>query len=369
MASTLVVGGAENVLLNLLTGLSPDRFETKVFLLRDLGPVGEELARDGIVCEYGLQARRGDPTVLLRFVPRLRTFSADILFSLDHHNALFWGGIASILAGVPRRVIASHSTGRMETRRSFTATDRMLMSRTESVVALSGTHAEYLRGVEGIDPEKIVIIENGIDTNRYKHVDRGAIESLRSELGIAETVRVVSMVAALRPEKAHEALLDAAAALTGRRPDLNLKFLVIGEGPRRDALEAIREALGLTQQVLFLGRRHDIPELLHLSHVLVLPSHPAVETLPLAVLEAMAAGVPVVASAVGSVPDIIEDGWNGKLIAPADADGLDRAICHIFDKGQETQQIIRRARETIENRYTAERMTSKYAELFETLVG
>jgi len=83
----------------------------------------------------------------------------------------------------------------------------------------------------------------------------------------------------------------------------------------------------------------------------------------------MAAGVPVVASAVGSVPDIIEDGWNGKLIAPADADGLDRAICHIFDKGHETQQIIRRARETIENRYTAERMTSKYAELFERLVG
>jgi glycosyltransferase involved in cell wall biosynthesis len=137
----------------------------------------------------------------------------------------------------------------------------------------------------------------------------------------------------------------------------------------RESLDSKREALGLAERVRFLGRRSDIPELLHLSDVLVLPSHPAVETLPMAVLEAMAAGVPVVASAVGSVPDIIENGKNGRLIAPADANGLVSAICHIFDNGQETQQIIRRARETVENRYTAERMASKYGELFERLAG
>ncbi|UCG51096.1 MAG: glycosyltransferase, partial [Candidatus Latescibacterota bacterium] len=304
-----------------------------------------------------------------RLVPRLKRFGPDILFSLDHHNAMFWGRLSSIAARVPRRVVVSHSTGRMDSRKSFTAFDRLLMRFTDRVVALSATHAAYLRDVEEVDAAKIVVIENGIDATRYEKADRGVVDGLRRELGISDEHRVVAMVAALRPEKAHEALLEAADTLARDRPDLRLKLLIIGDGPRRGALEEMRNRLGLVSSVRFLGVRDDIPALLHLSDVLVLPSHPAVETLPLAVLEAMAAGTPVVASAVGSVPDIIEDGWNGRLIAPADAVGLSQAICHIFDKSQETQQIIEHARETVISRYTVQDMVSKYETLFESLLS
>ena len=255
----------------------------------------------------------------------------------------------------------------MESRRSYTRLDRLLMRYTDAVVALSSAHAAYLESVEGVDPRKIVVIENGIDTGLYDGVDEEVVTNLRGQLGIDAGDRVVVMVASLRPEKAHEALLEAAKTLVAERPDTGLKFLVVGEGPRRGMIETLRSRLGLENHVFLLGEREDIPEILRLSDILVLPSHAAVETLPLAILEAMAAGVPVVASAVGSVPDIIEDGRTGKLIAPADAVGLSKAICHIFDKREETQQIINKARETVRTRYTVERMVTGYEELFERL--
>ncbi len=369
VASTLEVGGAENVLSNLITRLPPDRFETRLVLLRKPGTVGDRLAREGARYVDSIERRRGDPAVLGRLAAHLRSFSPGIVFCLDHHNAMFWGRIASFLSRVPRRVVASHSTGRMEGRRSFTRADRFLMRWTDAVVALSDSHARYLRDVEGIDARKIIVIENGIDTMRYDEVDETRIARLRSELGLSARDRVVVMVASLRPEKAHDAFLEAAKRIVTRRPDLPVKFLVVGAGPQREAIEAVRKTLGVEDRVLLLGERADVPEILHISSVLALPSHGAVETLPLAVLEAMASGVPVVASAVGSIPEIIEDGVNGRLIAPADPVGLSEAICHIFDDSEATRSIISRAGETVRRRYTVEKMISGYVELFERLCG
>jgi len=282
---------------------------------------------------------------------------------------MFWGRAASLLARVPRRVVASHSTGRMETRRSFTRLDRALMRWTDAVVALSGAHAAYLRDVERMDPRKIVVIENGIDTARYEAVDRAKVERLRAELGLGEGDLVISMIAALRPEKAHEAFIGAAGILRERRRDLSFKFLIVGGGPRRQAIETLMTEAGLQKNILLLGEREDIPEVLHISNALVLPSHAAVETLPLVVLEAMAAGVPVVASAVGSVPEIIENRRNGLLIPPADPVGLSEALCHIVDERETTQQMIERARDTVRQRFTVDRMLRGYVDLFDRLTG
>ncbi|UCH84210.1 MAG: glycosyltransferase, partial [Candidatus Latescibacterota bacterium] len=367
IASTLGIGGAENVMSNLLTRLPAETTESRTYLLREPGPIGDKLIRSGIWCEHGLGRHRADPTVLARLVPRLRSFSPDIVFTLDHHNAMFWGRLASLVAGVPRRVAVSHSTGRMDNERSFTALDRVLMRQTDVVVALSDAHAGYLRDIEHIDGDKIEIIENGIDIELYSRVDEHTVSSTRLGLGIGDDGSVVTMVAAIRPEKAHDALLEASRIIITERPDLSLTYLIVGDGPARVELEAKRSRLGLDGSVNFLGSREDVPVILGLSDVLVLPSHAAVETLPLAVLEAMAAGVAIVASAVGSVPEIIQDGWNGKLIAPADAVGLSKAICHIVDNQRETERMIENARETVRRRYSVEHMVAKYQTLFERI--
>jgi glycosyltransferase involved in cell wall biosynthesis len=257
----------------------------------------------------------------------------------------------------------------MAGRRSFTRLDRGLMRWTDAVVALSDSHARYLRDVEGIDARRIIVIENGIDASRYETVDENRVAGLRDELGLTPDGKTVAMVAALRPEKAHDAYLEAAKRIATLRPDLPVKFLVVGGGPRRAAVEALRAKLGIEERVVLLGEREDVPEILRVSGALALPSHDAVETLPLAVLEAMASGVPVVASRVGSIPEIIEHGVNGWLIAPADPVGLSDAICRIFDDRDATRKVVERARETVRGRYSVERMISGYADLFERLGG
>ncbi|MEJ2722766.1 MAG: glycosyltransferase, partial [bacterium] len=240
VASTLVVGGAENVLFNLVTHLPPDKIDSRTYLLREPGPVGVKLIRAGARCEHGLGPKRGDPRILTRLASRFRSFAPQIVFTLDHHNAMFWGRLASLVARVPRRVVVSHSTGRMESAKSFTAVDRLLMRYTDAVVALSAAHTDYLRRVEGIDASKIEVIENGIDIDRFSHAERAAAATLRDELAIGDGEHVVTMVAAIRPEQAHDALLEAAAALAADRADLDLKYLIVGDGPARGDLEAAR---------------------------------------------------------------------------------------------------------------------------------
>ena len=127
--------------------------------------------------------------------------------------------------------------------------------------------------------------------------------------------------------------------------------------------------LNVEDHVLFVGEREDVADLLHVADIFVLPSRPAVETLPLSVMEAMAAGVPVIASAVGSVPDMIEDGVNGKLIPPADGDKLAVAIEDLLSNPTAAKKIAEAGTRTVLDRYTLDRMVGNYTKLFERLAG
>lgn len=350
----------------LASRLPRERYEVAWFFLREAGVVGRELLESGYPGVERLERHRLDPLTPLRLHRRLRAWRPDVVVCMDHHNAMLWGRVASLCARVPSRVAVSHSTGLFGGRRSFTTGDRWLMEFTDRVVALSGPHARYLRDVEGISPGRIRVINNGIDVDAYASAPAGG-EGLRAELGIEDGDRVAIMVAALRPEKAHEALIDAAGRLVaaGR----SLKFLVVGDGARRTALEAEVAARGLADAVIFLGTRSDVARLLHVSDVLVLPSHDVVETLPLAVLEAMAAGVPVVASRVGSVHELVEDGVTGRLIAPADSLELAAAIAYILDNPARAGAMAEAARTRVASRYSLERMARGYQEMFEELAG
>ena len=314
-----------------------------------------------------LQRHRFDPAAAIRLSRHLRRDPPDVLFILDHHNAMLWGRVAALLNGVPRVVVASHATGLFGRRRNFRLTDRWLLEFTDRVVALSRAHASYLAETEGVSPASITIIENGIPVDEYAAVDDDTRTKLERELGLRPQDRVVIMVAALRPEKAHEVFLDAARLLVASHSDL--KFLIVGDGPRRGELESMRSRLGLDEHVRFLGVRDDVARLLHLARVLALPSHPAVETLPLSVLEAMAAGVPVVATRVGSLPEVIDSGRTGVLIEPGDPRALAAAIADMVDDPVRSREMAEAARGVVQSRFSVEPMVDKYAALFQSLVG
>jgi glycosyltransferase involved in cell wall biosynthesis len=202
---------------------------------------------------------------------------------------------------------------------------------------------------------KISVGYNAVEIDRF---DRPAPVGLREKIGGGDRPLVLTP-ARLDEQKGHPVLLRAAAELPG------VDFALAGEGPRRGPLEALAAELGIADRVHFLGYRSDIPELLAACDIFALPS--LYEGSSLAVLEAMAARRPVVSSAIGGTDELIEDGADGLLVAPGDADSLAAALRRLLDDDGLRAAFAARARERVERDFTPTAMTSRveaiYAEL------
>jgi glycosyltransferase involved in cell wall biosynthesis len=366
VASTLGVGGAERVTADVLRRLDPQRFQSELFFLHEAGVVGRELIAGGFVAIERLLDRSGEVAALLRLARLFRAWRPDVVFCLDHHDAMTLGRLAGLSCGARGMIVASHATGLVGRRGVFGPLDRLLMDFTGSVVAVSRTHARYLERNEGLPVSMVRVIENGIDLDAYPPVDDALRAAARAELDLGGGERVVLMVAAMRPEKAHEALLGAARQL--RDDGVEITVLLAGDGERRAALQGMAQSLGIERQVRFLGVRGDVARLLHAADAVVLPSRGVVETLPLAVIEAMAVGVPVVASNVGSVGELVRDGASGFLIPPADEVALAGRLAHIFQHPGAAWEMGARGRENVRRRFGIERTARGYETLFEEMV-
>ena len=207
------------------------------------------------------------------------------------------------------------------------------------------------RGVleaEGVAPGSIAVIPNGIDGAAF------AAAPPRAE------IRTVITVANLRAEKGHDTLLEAAAQLAAVHPRLRFQF--VGAGPRRADLEALAAARGLSSRVEFLGHRDDVPELLSAADLYVLPSRS--EAFPNGAIEAMAAGLPVVASAVGGLKDLIEDGRTGVLVPADDPSALATAIRRLVDAPAEARALGAAARAEVLAQYSFDRMVAAFEHLY-----
>ncbi len=366
LASTLVTGGAERVFESLALGLPRLGYDPEVFCLHAPGRTGERLITAGVPVRHGLLGVRYDPFSTVRISRMFSGHSDGILLSLDHHDSIAIGMGAARLAGLQRRVLSLHSTGLWKKGSSFTRFDRLFLGGFGRIVALADMHRDHLIDVERIDPGKISVINNGVDTDRFAPADDTAGSSVREELGIDAGRFVVSIVAALRPEKNHGMFLEAAALLKERHGE-RFVFLIIGSGSEEEKLKETAARLRLDDSVRFLGDRNDVDMLLKDSDASVLCSFPVVETFPLAVLEAMATGIPVISTRVGSVPEIIEDGVDGMIIESGDNEGLASAI-EILEADEERAAVMgARARVKAEDRYSVKGMVDSYARLFEEM--
>jgi glycosyltransferase involved in cell wall biosynthesis len=155
--------------------------------------------------------------------------------------------------------------------------------------------------------------------------------------------------------------LAAAARIRRAKPDAH--FLVIGDGVQRPRLETLRDRLNLTNAVHFLGTRGDVAELLSLVDVLMLTSH--MEANPVSILEALACGIPVVATRVGSIPESVHDGENGYLVSPGDEEGLAARVVELFNAPDLARRFGLAGRQAVTDRWSVERMVSGYEELIE----
>jgi glycosyltransferase involved in cell wall biosynthesis len=235
--------------------------------------------------------------------------------------------------------------------------NRRLERITDAFIAVARSHARYLAEHEGCPPDKIHVIPNGMDVERFH--PRWPSEAVQAELRLAPGAPVAGIVAALRPEKNHELFLRAAALVQQQLPEA--QFLVVGDGPQRQPLQSLARELGMQDVVHFLGTRADVHEVLSVIDVLVLSSH--MEASPVSVLEAMASEKPVVATRVGSIAETVCDGQTGYLVAPGDVRAIaDRVTALLKDPGR-AAAMGRAGREHVLAHASVARMVAGYEDL------
>jgi glycosyltransferase involved in cell wall biosynthesis len=355
LITSMHVGGAEMLLVNLIRRLNRERFTPSLCCFKSLGPLGEELARD-IPVFHDLIKHKYDFRVVRRLANLFRGHRIDAVVAVGAGDKMFWGRLAARRAGVPVVISALHSTGWPD---AIGRLNRLpwLTRWTDAFVAVADAHGRHLNQTEGFPSCKVRVIPNGVDANRFRPSrDKGPS---RCELGIASAAPVAGIVAALRPEKNHELFLRTAARVRSRIPQA--EFLIIGDGPERPKLEQITRQLDLTKAVHLLGTRADIPELLAAIDVFVLTSR--MEANPVSILEAMATGKPVIAPRVGSIGESVIDGETGFLTDPLDEQQVADRLTQLFADPELARRLGQGGREAVLDRWSLERMVQGYENL------
>ncbi len=232
----------------------------------------------------------------------------------------------------------------------------------ERIVCLSRAIIEQCAEKPYIAREKLDLIPSAVDCGRFD-AERGKRESLRREFGLGEDDLAIAMTGRLRPEKGHDVLLAAAPGIVRRFP--NAKFLLIGSGSMHGELERELEERGLGRHVILTGFRNDVPACLAAADIYAQPSRS--EGLGTSVLEACAARLPVVASEVGGIPDVIENGVSGLLVEVGNGAALEAGIARLLESAQLRQQLAAGGREKVERVFSLGALVEKTAALYASL--
>ena len=344
-------GGTERQMTELIRRLDQSRFTVHVACFEKRGAWLPRIAeRAASIVEFPIRgfARPATLAALLRFAKWCRRERIEVVQTCDLYANVF-GLPAAALAGVPVRIGSRRELNPDKTPGQIRL-QRQAYRCATTVVANSAAARDILQR-EGLAPASVAVIPNGIEAMVYP--DRDAVTARRP-------VRSVITVANLRPEKSHETLIAAAGLVAAEFPEV--QFEVVGDGPRRAELEALVRARGLERRVHFLGHREDVAQLLAEADVFVLPSRS--EAFPNCAIEAMAAGLPVVASATGGLLDLIEHGHTGLLFEPGDPEALGSALRHLFTDRSIAAGIGQRAQTQVRQRYSFERMVHSFEDLY-----
>lgn len=343
-------GGTERQMIELIRRLDPARFTVHVACFQRQGAwLSRVLDRAASVVEFPIHgfARPATLAQLLAFARWCRREQIAVVQTCDlYANILGLPGAA--LAGVPVRIGSRRELNPDKTAGQIRL--QRLAYRSATTVVANSSAARAMLEREGVRTGSIAVIPNGVDLEAHPDRPRDG----------ADGAPVVITVANLRPEKSHETLIEAVALLAPEFPSLQLQ--IVGDGPRRAALEALVRTRHLEDRVSFMGHREDVPALLQRADIFVLPSRS--EAFPNGVIEAMAAGLPVVASAVGGLLDLIAHGHTGLLADPGSPDLLADALRRLLRDRALAGRLGRAAREHVTNTYSFERMVAAFEDLY-----
>jgi len=361
VVGNFVAGGAERHLLELWSRIDRTRFAVEIACFRNEGQFRSEVEALGWpIHELGVTRRIYDPAGvrgLLRLVRLTRTFRPDVI-----HGYLFgpdvFAALAGRLCGVRAVVVAKRNLDAFDTPRQA-ALARFAHRTATHVTAVSEAVARSAVAL-GVPRERITVIPNGVDARRFAGP---AAAGAREAMGGNGAAPLVGSVGCLAARKDYATLLESLCLLAGR--GLGFHAALVGDGPERAALEARARVLGLGDRVRFLGERPDVEALLPAMDVFVLSSRE--EGIPNALLEAMAAGRPAIATAVGGTPEVLRDGVTGWIVPAGAPEPLARALEEAMTQPEEAARRGAAARRAAQESMSIEAMVRRHEAFYEAV--
>lgn len=357
LSTSMGMGGADQQILILAQAMQARGHEVRIVALAPLGAMGLEAQRAGIPTEsLDLQRNLGIVPRFFRLVRMIRAWRPDVLHSHMVHANLV-ARAARAFAPVPALVSTIHSINDGGTLRM--AAYRLTSGLVDRFTIISRLAAERYVAIGAVPETRLQVVPNTVDTARFRPLPQ-ARAAIRQELSVGDGFLWLA-VGRFEPAKDYPTMIAAFARLAAERPDSHL--VLVGEGSLKSEVERLVREGGLGGRVRLLGVRRDVPELLSAADGYVLSS--AWEGMPVAVLEASAVGLPVVATSVGGVPEVVEDGTTGLLVPPGNPAALADAMIRLESLSQEGRADMgRRGRTLVEERYGIERVMQIWERLY-----
>ncbi len=362
------MAGAETHLLALLGGLRARGLDAQLALLttRDqpLHDYRELLRQRGIPLHAFAMRGHLEPQLLLR----LRALMQELRPSLVHthlFHADLYGALAARWAQVPALVSSRHNDNAFRRRQPWRGLNRRLWRMADAGIAISQAVADFVVEVENAPRDKLRVIHYGLQWQPSPNAERQALRrSMRTQLGFAQTQPLLGMACRLIEQKS---VSDALQAFAGTRSEFpEARLLIAGDGPLRAQLESEATQAGLTGSVRFLGWRDDVPQLLAACDLFLMPS--LWEGFGLVLLEAMAQGLPVVASRVSAIPEIVVAGETGLLAPPRDVPALREALLTLLRDPPLARHMGLMGMERLETHFSEQRMLDETLALYHELL-
>ena len=351
------VGGLEEVVATIAKNVDKHKYKVIIWCMVRGGEIADELKKNWIDIRILGITNYYNPINILKLTFLLKSYKPTIIHTHTYFTNTI-GRIAAIAARIPTIITHVHNTY-WHYKARHRIIERLLSKYTDKVICCSNAVKNFVLQKERIAESKVETIYYGIVVDKF--TKRNEIKRPRRNIGINERDLIITTVASLTDKKGHKYALRAIREIS--RVINNIKYLIVGDGPLKETLMQMVIELEIDENVIFAGKRRDVSDLLNITDIFLLPS--IIEGFGIALIEAMAASVPIVATNVGGVSEIIIDGTNGILVPPRDWVEITYALSALLTNSKKAQEIGTAGHLTCIKKFYLDQMINKIEELYE----